>query len=164
MAQQSLKLHGNLGSRNGNAGAGLGSPLGSRLGPDMGWDSEIHSQISAEADSAKGWSSGFDCTSSHCFQLRLELEDGGECTVAVSVHKVGLQWQVLLQPSFLLLNKAAGTVHVHYTGQLLACKGEQGPANASEAGSYLVLEPELQVSALFQSARCAKYPLRSHMC
>ncbi|KAL3137916.1 Protein argonaute-3 [Trebouxia sp. C0009 RCD-2024] len=152
MARQSLKPDSNLGSREGTAGAGTdwGWPLGSSLGSGSGLGSETHSQINAGASPAKGWSSGFDCMSSHCCQLRLELADGGGCTVAVSVHKAGLQWQVLLQPGFLLLNKAAGMVHVHHTGQLLACKGpgEQVSAGAewqqqaSEAGSYLALGPE----------------------
>lgn len=92
----------------------------------------------------------------------------------MSVHKAGLQWQVLLQPGFLLLNKAAGMVHVHHTGQLLACKGpgEQVSAGAewqqqaSEAGSYLALGPESKVGAFVwhQSTQCAGYPLQSHIC
>lgn len=173
MARQSLDPDGNLGSREGTAGAGLGWPLESSLGSGSGLGSETHSQISAGADSAKGWSSSFDCMSSHCCQLRLELADGGDCTVAVSVHKLGLQWQVLLQPSFLLRNKAAGVVHVHHTGQLLACtgQGEQVSADAewqrqaSEAGSYLALQPESKVGPFVchQRTRCARCQC-SHAC
>ena len=112
---------------------------------------------SEEAVSGQGWSDGFDCMASHCCQLRLQLHAAGECTVAVSVHKVGLQWQVLLQPSFVLLNKTAAVVHVHYTGQLLASKGRRSEVSAnaprqrealqqaSGAGFSFALEPESKV-------------------
>ena len=102
------------------------------------------------------WSDGFDCMAGHCQRLRLKLQDGQDCTVAVSVQKVGVQWQVLLQPSFVLLNKTAATVHLHYTGRLMmlqhrmskmkACgdtSEEASPAGHPETS--FVLEPESKV-------------------
>lgn len=103
------------------------------------------------------WSHAFDCMSSHSCQLGLQLQDGAVCTLAVCVHKGGQQWQVVLQPSFVLQNKTAAAVHVHYTGRLLMPKARQaGNAEeqrevsqvASKAGCSFVLEPESEVGAV----------------
>ena len=142
----SLDFGGTLGS---SKTAGLGSGLGLGLAPQL--------LQSAEAVLAMPWSHSFDCMSSHSCQVRLRLPNGGTCTLAVSVHKVGLHWQVLLQPSFVLLNKAAAAVHLHYTGELLTSKGRragvsvgaegqrEGSELASEVGYSFVLEPESKV-------------------
>ena len=132
--------------------SGLGSGWESDLGAGAGQDTHLMQTVSAMS-----WSDGVDCMSSHSCQLRLQLGDGRACTVAVSVHKLGLQWQVVLQPSFVLLNKAAAAVHLHYTGELTTCKGRPAGVSvgaererrlsqpAPEAGSSFVLEPEPQV-------------------
>ena len=144
-------LESGLGTDSGS-GLGSGSGWGSGLGAGLGQDA--HLLQSARAVSALPWSKGFDCMSSHSCQLRLQLHNGGACTLAVSVHKVGLHWQVVLQPICVLLNKAAAAVHLHYTGELLACKarragvlvGAEGQRERSpEAGSSFALEPEAKV-------------------
>ena len=133
-------------------GTGLWSGSGSDLGAGAGPDTHLLQTISAMP-----WSNGFDCMCSHSCQLQLQLRDGRVCTVAVSVHKLGLQWQVVLQPSFVLLNKAGAAVHLHYTGELMTCRGRppgvsrgaEGGRGLSqpppEAGSSFALEPEAKV-------------------
>ena len=106
----------------------------------------------------------------HCCRLRLKLQDGQGCAVAVSVQKVGLQWQVLLQPSFVLLNKTAATVHLHYSGQLMMAKGmrssTKGLADTAREASpgcrpetSFALEPESKVGNVKSLAACNMHVL-----
>ena len=98
--------------------------------------------------SAPIWSESFDCTARRSCQTQVQLGGGQQCSVALCVHKVGLQWQVVLQPSFRLINKAAGTVHVHYTGQLIEGTMSHTSTRGLTAGNSFALQPTPKVRCL----------------
>lgn len=84
------------------------------------------------------WGAPFDCTVTGSHQQQLLLPDGAYTWVAVSVQKVGLQWQICLQPEYIVCNQLAGEVQLHYTGQLA------GLADA-RSGAMLSVEPDVKV-------------------
>lgn len=102
---------------------------------------------SSSSDRALAWSESFDCTARSCCQLQLQLSNSKRCSVALCVHKVGLQWQVQLQPSFVLVNQTARTVHVHYIGQLADMSMSKMPYRGFRAGSPFALQPKSKVTA-----------------
>ena len=84
---------------------------------------------SREADSANtAWSEAFDCTARASPVLQVQLPGQKQCSVAMSTNKVGLQWQVVLQPSHKLVNQTAGPGYIHYTGQLAQPAADAGAA------------------------------------
>ena len=85
--------------------------------------------------------------------MQIQLGSGQQCSVALCGHKVGAQWQVVLQPSFRLINKAAGAVHVHYTGQLVEGTMSQTSCGGLTAGSSFALQPETKVRCMSLSAK-----------
>ena len=99
------------------------------------------------------WSESFDCTARSSCQLQLQLGDSQRCSVALRVHKVGLQWQVQLQPSFVMVNQTARTVHVHYTGQLADVSMSKMPYRGFKAGSPFALQPTAKVTAFLLLGR-----------
>ncbi len=107
----------------------------------------------SSSDCALAWSESFDCAARSSCQLQLQLGDSQRCSVALCVHKVGLQWQVQLQPSFVLVNQTARTVHVHYTGQLTDVSMSKMPYRGFRAGSPFALQPKSKVTAFLLLAR-----------
>jgi hypothetical protein len=107
----------------------------------------------SSADRALAWSESFDCTARSSCQVQLQLGDSQRCSVALCVHKVGLQWQVQLQPSFILVNQTARTVHVHYTGELAEMITSKMPYRGFRAGSPFALQPKSKVTAYLLLAR-----------
>ena len=92
------------------------------------------------------WGGSFDCTATGSHQQQLLLHDGTRCRIAVSIHKVGLQWQICLQPEYMICNKLATVAHLHHTGQLA------GSAEATD-GAMLTLDPERKVGLKNSSQR-----------
>ncbi len=107
----------------------------------------------SSADRALVWSESFDCTARSSCQLQLQLGDSQRCSLGLCVHKVGLQWQAQLQPSFVLVNQTARTVHVHYTGHLADVSMSKMPYRGSRAGSPFALQPKSKVTAFLLLAR-----------
>ncbi len=101
----------------------------------------------AAPDTDMAWSQSFDCLAGSCRQVQVQLSKGQQCRVAVSVHKAGLQWQVVLQPSYVLMNQTADSVYVHYTGQLAASQTSKAQTRP-KAGSPFTLRPASKASAL----------------
>ena len=87
--------------------------------------------------------------------MQVQLDGGQQCWVALCVLKVGLQWQVVLQPSFRLINKAAGAVYVYYTGQLVEGATSQKSRRGLTAGSSFALQPESKVKMLESFGKAA---------
>lgn len=100
------------------------------------------------------WGDSFDCTATGSHQQQLLLHDGTRCCIAVSTHKVGLQWQIWLQPEYRICNKLATTAHLHHTGQLA------GSAEATD-GAMLTLDPERKVG-LENSSQPVMHAERTH--
>ncbi|DBA79124.1 TPA: Protein argonaute-3, variant 2 [Trebouxia sp. C0004] len=96
----------------------------------------------SSSDHGLAWSESFDCTARSSCQVQLQMGNSQRCSVALCVHKVGLQWQVQLQASFVLVNHTAGTVHVHYTGQLADMPMPKMSHIGFRAGSPLALQPK----------------------
>lgn len=107
----------------------------------------------SSADRGLAWSESFDCTARSSCQLQLQLDDSQRFSVAMCVHKVGLQWQVHLQPSFVLVNQTTRTVHVHYTGQLADVSMSKMSHRGFRAGSPCALQPKLKVLTFLLLAR-----------
>ncbi len=107
----------------------------------------------SSADRALAWSKSFDCTARSSCQLQLQLGDSQRCSIALCVHKVGLQWQVQIQSSFVLENQTAKTVHVHYTGELAEMSTSKMPYRGFRAGSPFALQPKSKVTAFLLLAR-----------
>ena len=124
-----------------------------KAGADLTQQAMINSEacrqpITGSAEQEVAWSASFDCTARSCCQLKLQLSNGRHCCVAVSVQKAGLQWQVLLQPSHVLLNKTAGIVHVHYTGQLPQSTQPMASGEPVTHDCSFTLAPESKASVL----------------
>ena len=84
------------------------------------------------------WGAPFDCTGTGSHQQQLLLPDGAHIWLAVSVQQVGLQWQISLQPEYVVCNQLADAVQLHYTGQLV------GLADIGN-GAMLSVESDAQV-------------------
>ena len=107
----------------------------------------------SSSDCALVWSESFDCTARSSGQLQLQLGDSRRCSLALCVHKVGLQWQVQLQSSFVLVNQTARTVHVHYTGELADMSTSKMPYRGFRTGTPFALQPKSKVTGFLLLAR-----------
>ena len=125
--------------------------------PTLSQDTLLHGSNRALSPSSSDrglvWSESFDCTARSSCQLQLQLGGSQRCSVALCVHKMGLQWQVQLQPSFVLVNQTARTVHVHYTGQLADVSVSKMSYRGFKAGSPFALQPKSKVPAFLLLAR-----------
>lgn len=92
--------------------------------------------------STPAWAPALDCTASTGCQQQLLMPSGAHCQVAISVQKIGPQWHICLQPSYVVCSKLANLAHLHYTGQLAGL--ETGPTQDSTS---LMVLPDSQVSA-----------------
>ena len=120
------------------AAASASSPALSHTNSEPGNSRRLLDRQPGGDPSKLAWGGSFDCTATGSHQQQLLLHDGTRWRIAVSTHNVGLQWQICLQPEYMICNKLATVAHLHHTGQLA------GSAEATD-GAMLTLDPERKV-------------------